>query len=224
MGTQQHGRGRLSRLGMRHGKLALLGLAVVLVPLVVALKSIEHAHKLLTRAASTVAPGVEVVGGIGIATIIMTAIVVACWFVGWLVSRTDRGQRLMEWEGADLLARTPLQLQQEVKKVRALQAGQTGGASAPQPKAAQPALAFVADGWQPGVIVEEQSEGWASVFLPDIPSVKTGRLYLLHEDHLLRLDVPLETYREQLISSGHGSVDWLQALAEARPGPGEPPA
>ena len=218
MGRMESGWKTVRGQTVRQGKLTLIGLAVVLVPVVVVLKSIEHAHKLLTHAASTVAPGLEIVGGVGIAAVILVAIFVACWVVGWLVSRTERGQLLMAWEKSKLLGRTPLQLQKEVKKVHALQAGQ---ATATSPKAAQPALAYVAGGWQPGVIVEEQSEGWASVFLPDIPSVATGRLYLLHEDKLLRLDVPLDTYREQLISSGHGSGDWLQTLAEARPGAGE---
>ncbi len=41
---------------------------------------------------------------------------------------------------------------------------------------------------------------------------------MFDEDQLLRLDVPLDTYRKKLTASGHGSADWLQALSEARHG------
>ncbi len=110
--------------------------------------------------------------------------------------------------------RSPLRLRSEVKKVRRMQSGE----AAPAPtKDVQPPLAHVAGGWQPGVIVEEQDDGWATVFLPDVPSVATGRLYLVGEDRLLRLDVPPGAYRKKLAANGHGSADWLQALPEARP-------
>ena len=66
------------------------------------------------------------------------------------------------------------------------------------------------------MIVEEYGDG-ATVFLPDIPSVATGRLYLVDEDQLVRLDVPLDAYRKELTASGRDSADWLKALSEARP-------
>jgi uncharacterized membrane protein len=214
MGRVKAGWNSALDLAVRQGKFTLLGLGVVLIPVVVVVKSIEHAHKLLTRAATTVAPGIEVVGGVGIGVLVLLFLFAACCFVGWLVSRTDRGQRLVDWEASKFLPRSPLEVQKEVKKVRTRGAGQ----AAPTPaKEVQPALARVGGGWQPGVIVKEQSGSWASVFLPDIPSVATGRLYMVHEDHLMRLDVPLDSFRKQLASSGHDSGDWLQALAKARP-------
>lgn len=204
-----------------HSKVTLLGLGVVVVPVVIMAKSIEQSHKALNKAVDLVgagAPAVDMLGGPGLAIALLLLIVGACWALGWLVTRTKRGAKLIEWEESSLLPRSPL-LQEKVKKLKE-QAPDPSKAQAPS-KDPQPALAHVAGGWQPCVVIEERADGWATVFVPDIPSVSKGRLYCLAEDQVLRLEVTLDAYREQLTASGHGSEDWLQALSEANPNPGE---
>ena len=123
-----------------------VALLCTLALLVGAQKSIEHAYKLVSHAVSQVSPELEVIGGIQIAVVILLAILVACWFVGWLVSRTKRGDLLMEWEKRELFGHSPLQVQKVVKKVRSMQPEMV--APAP-PKGVQPALAHVAGAGSP---------------------------------------------------------------------------
>ena len=100
----------------------------------------------------------------------------------------------------------------DVTSVEAKQAARSEeAAKASSP--AVPALAHVAGVWQPGVIVEEPTSGWATVFLPEVPGLATGRLYCLQDAQVLRLETPLDDFREMLSSSGKGSGDWLTALA-----------
>lgn len=194
---------------VRHGKITGLGLVAVLTPIAIVVTSVGRAHKAVTNAAKKVAPGVEALGGVDVALILLLVLLAVCWFLGWLVTRTQWGRRLFEWEEAKYSARSPL-MQKYVKK---------SGKGAPAPtKQPQPALAHVAGGWQPGVIVEEQAGGWASVFVPEIPSVATGRLYCVHADQVLRLDLSLDAFRTKLTATGHGSEAWLQALS-AKPDP-----
>lgn len=197
-----------------HVEILLLGLVVVLLPIVVLSKSVEHAQKAVQKALTTVAPGVQALGAAGLTLGIVLLLLLACWFLGWLVSRTVPGQRLLAWEKSKFLGRSP-KLQKRVAAKAEAEAG------VPPPKEAQPALAHVAGGWQPGVLVEERADGWATVFLPDVPSLETGRLYCLSGDQVLRLDVPLDAYREKLKARGRDTSDWLRALSEkgADPGP-----
>jgi len=198
------------RLLVRHGKIALLGLAVVLVPLAIASNSVQHVQKLLSSAVKKISPGVEVIGGVGITTVLVLSIAVACWLIGHLVNRTVLGQQLLSWEKAKfskpkLLKHSPL-LQERAKKSK------EAAKDAPPP--VQPALACVAGVWQPGAIVEEATGGWTTVFVPEVPALTTGRLYCLRDEQVLRLEVPLPEFRERLASSGQGSGDWLKARSE----------
>jgi len=186
----------------------LLGLAVILVPFVIVSGTIDHVHKLLSRAASEVSVPLDGVAGAGVAIAIFLLILFACWFLGRLMTNTVLGQQILEWEKSKflkpkLLKKSPLLAKQAARSEEAAKA------SSP----AVPALAHVAGVWQPGVIVEEPTSGWATVFLPEVPGLATGRLYCLQDAQVLRLETPLDDFREMLSSSGKGSGDWLTALA-----------
>ena len=93
----------------------------------------------------------------------------------------------------------------------------------PEPRSSHDAVVigdklYVAGGWQPGVIVEEERGGWTSVFVPDVPAAKTGRLFCLPAEQVRRLDVPLDDFRYTITESGRGSQDWLEALSDAEAG------
>ena len=152
---------------VRHGRITLLGLAVILVPVAIVSNSIQHVHKLLSKAVAGISPGIEVIGGVGIATVLVLAIAVACWGLGQLVKHTVLGQQLLSWEKAKfskpkLLEHSPL-LQKRAKKSK------EAAKDAPPP--VQPALACVAGVWQPGAIVEEPTGGWTTVFVPEVPAL-----------------------------------------------------
>lgn len=198
---------RGASIAMRHVKLTLLGLVVILVPAMIALKSIQHAHKMLHSAFSTLAPGLRLLGGVGAALAILAILLFLCWLLGWIVSRTELGQRVLAWEKARYMGRSPL-----MQKVAAKQEAGT-----PQPVAeAIPALADIQGGWQPCVIVGEPTDEWATLFVPEVPNVTAGRLVCLPRGQVLPLETPLDDFRKKLTESGHGSEDWLNALKKAQ--------
>lgn len=197
-------RSKLSDRASRHVQLMLTGLAVVLVPAIIVTNAVEHAHKAVAGVLTKLSPKIQVLGGVGVALVVLLLILLACWLLGWLVSRTRVGKRLIEWEKATFLGKAPkLEKKLETRK----KAGE------PKPKAPQPALAHVGGGWQPGVIVDEESDGWASVFLPDLPSTTAGRLYLLPQEQVRRLDVSLDDFQKRLTALGRETKDWLKTLS-----------
>lgn len=71
----------------------------------------------------------------------------------------------------------------------------------------------VAGDWQPGVIVEE-CDGWATVFVPDLPTAKSGRLYCVPGDQLRKLDGSVADFGKKLAAGGRGSRDWLETVSK----------
>ena len=124
----------------RQGRVILRGLLVVLVPTVVVVKSLEHAHKALSSAMNMVDPQHKVAGDISIAVILLVAILGACWFLGWLITRTELGQRVLEWERVKFVNRSPL-LKKQIQHAK-----NEEKETSDRVKEAQPALARLAGG------------------------------------------------------------------------------
>ena len=199
---------------LHHAQLALTGLAVVFLPIVIVSKAVEQAHKAVAGIMKKVAPGIELLGGIGITILVLVLLLLACWLLGWIVSRTEFGRRLLAWERKTFLGKAP-KLQKEIETRE--KAGE------PKPKDPLPALALVGGAWQPAEIVDEHSDGWVTVLLPDLGSTEAGRIYLLSREQVRRLDVPLDDFRKKLKARGRDTQDWLRALSEdaqATPGNG----
>jgi len=198
-------------LTLRHVKITLLGLLVILVPITIVAKSVEHAHEVVQQGVTKITPAVEQLGGFTTTAVILFVLLIACWILGLILVRTELGRQWVEWEKAKFFTRSPL-LQKQDKRLKSKQDGDTE----PSPPA-RPALVRIEGGWQPGVVVEEQTDSWVTVFLPDIPSTSTGRLLCLPASEVMQLDVPLEDFRKQLTATGHGSQAWLRALSAAKP-------
>jgi len=191
----------------RELKYTVLGLLAVMVPVVFVWKALEHAHAVVSGGVTNVAPGVERVGGVEVAIWIVLALILVCWILGRLVTLTVLGRRVRGWERAKFAARSPL-----VQKYEEYTGTLSEDAASASP-AVQPALARIAGDWQPGAVVEEQEGGWGTVFVPEIPDLAKGRLYCLPSEQILRLEIPLEEFKQKLTTGGHGSQDWLQAVA-----------
>ena len=200
--------GRISR----QGRVLLFGLVAILVPLTFVVTHVKTAHKTLHHAVTTLTPAVAFLGGIGAAIVSLLIILALSWVLGWVASRTRRGKQLIAWEEARLLPKTSPLLREEMQKLDA--DGQADpAASAPAEPPAQPALVHVEGGWQPGAIVEAHDSGWATVFVPAVPELATGRVFHLPGEQVRRLDVPLDDFRKRLHEGGHGTGDWLSTLA-----------
>ena len=190
----------------RQGGTTFRGLMVVLVPTVLIARTLKHATAAAKHAMQNVAPELKVLLGIDLGIMLLLAVVGACWFLGWLMSRTELGQQIVEWEKSQFQRRSPF-----AKKRRAMKQAK----EKTTPPGDIPALAEIGGAWQPAVIVTPASEGRTTVYLPDVPNVTAGRLACLPTDRVVRLEVSLETFRDQLEQSGRGSEGWQAALAAA---------
>ena len=148
-------------------------------------------------------------GGVEITLLIVAAILAASWLIGLLMTRTEFGQRILEWENSLFKKRSPV-LQKQAKREDAAEKEAVASA-------AQPVLARLQGGWQPGVVISPPTGGWAGVYIPDLPTAKTGRLYCVAETDVKTLDLTLPKFRAALLGSDHGAPAWLAALAGEAP-------
>jgi len=194
-----------------HIQITLLGALLVLAPLVLLVHTVLRVRAAVDKAVAPLRellPGAKFsvagVSGIEAATLLLALLV--CWLLGWGIVRTRLGRRVKQWVEETFLKRTPVY--QTYRRV-------TGDAvETPTTPAVQPALVQVAGDWQPGVVVEEQEEGWATVFVPDIPAAASGRLYCVQAVQIRPLACSLDEFRKTLTAAGRGSRDWLRTLAE----------
>jgi uncharacterized membrane protein len=207
--------GALEGLGQtlrHHIQITLLGALLVLAPLVLLVHTVLRARAAMDKAVAPLRdllPGAKIsvagVTGIELATLLLALFI--CWLLGWGIVRTRIGRRVKQWVEETFLKRTPVY--QTYRRV-------TGNAvETPTAPAVQPALVQVAGDWQPGVVVEEQADGWATVFVPDIPAATSGRLYCIQAAQIRPLACSLDEFRKTTAAAGRGSRDWLRKLAES---------
>ena len=199
----------------RQMRILLLGLVAILVPVSFVLTHVKSAHKSVHSAVTDLTPIVAFLGGVGAAIVSALLILAVCWILGWVVGRTRRGRQWITWEKAKLLPKSSPLLREEMQKFDTTGDGKQA-AAAPAAPPVTPALAHVEGGWQPGAIVEAREDGWATVFVPTVPDLSTGRLFCLPGAQVRRLEVPLDEFRKRLLDGGHGTGNWLSILA----GPG----
>jgi uncharacterized membrane protein len=191
----------------QQGRIAMVGLLVVVVPLVFVGNTIDQLRKAVHKALVAFEPRVQELGGTTIAILILLALLICAWLIGLLMTRTELGQRVLEWE-----KRVFTKHSSALKK----QAGREKTAEEAAARAALPGhagLANVLGGWQPCVIVDDSQSSLTSVFVPDLPSTETGSLYVVEADRVRPLDMPMKEFRATLKTRGHGAKQWVAALA-----------
>ena len=190
----------------RHAFLTVLGLVVILVPVAIVGKSVEHAHGVVHKGVTAVTPVIERFGGVATTGLILLMLLLLCWILGLVLSSTQRGQQWIEWEKAKFFTKSPL-LQKQSKRKKDAERKE-------EQKHAEFVLVPLDGGWAPGVVMAEHA-GWSTVFLPDVPSTASGRLVCFESAALRPLDVSIDAFRKTLMATGRGSETWLQALAGA---------
>lgn len=198
-----------------HIQITLLGALLVLAPLVLLVHTLLKVRTAVDKAVvplKELLPGAKLsvagVSGLELATFLL--ILLVCWFLGWIIVRTQLGRSVKRWVEETLLKRTPVF--QTYRRVT----GQTDETPTTPAPAVQPALVQVAGDWQPGVVVEEQDDGWATVLVPDTPAGTSGRLYCLPGTQVRPLECSLADFRKTVTAAGRGSQDWLRKVAEPR--------
>ena len=189
----------------------LVGAFLVIGPVAVIAQALGHAQKLIQKAIAPikkVIPDVTV-GGVSMYTIAAFLLVILfCWLIGWFAMNTTLGKQLHDWVRATFLRRTPL-----YKKLQKRKEAQEDEEEA---EARRPALIRITESWQPGVILDERTDDWLSVYIPDIPSGATGSVHILRKSQALPVDIPLEQFRTMLQAEDHGVRMWLDLVADAQ--------
>lgn len=196
---------------VRQGQIAMVGLLVVVVPFMVVGNAFDHLHKVVHKALIAVEPRVEALGGGTIALFVVIALLLCAWVIGRLMTHTELGQRILAWEKSVFAKRSPV----VEKRAEREAAAEEAAARAASP--ARPGLANLQGGWQPCVIFGTAEGPFSNVFVPRLPAIETGSLYVLKADQVRPLDVPLEEFRATLKKYGHGGTQWAAALAADEP-------
>ncbi len=195
-----------------HFRITMLGALLVLAPLVLLVHTVVRVRKTVAQVAAPlqqILPGTNLsVGGWSFFELVTLLLVfLACWLFGWIVVRTTLGRSLKNWVEETFLQKTPVY--QTYRRV-------TGQEAAGHSASVVPALVQVAGAWQPGVVVEQLSNGWATVFVPNIPIAKSGQLYCIPGDQIKTLSCSLPELRKKLAVAGRGSQDWLRTIADPK--------
>ncbi|MCU0710090.1 MAG: DUF502 domain-containing protein [Pirellula sp.] len=130
-------------------------------------------------------------------------ILIICLLLG-LALRTSLGQWLRDWIENTFLNRIPGYTQ-----IRDLSRQVAGD---PHQKAWKPALVQFEDGLVHAFLVEECNDELVTVFVPDIPSVLTGDVFIVKRERVHLLDVPFATAFKSLSNWGAGSKDLIASL------------
>ena len=193
----------------------LVGGVLFLLPAVLVLWFAEKALPLartLTRPLEDLMPG-HLVAQFALGTLLAGLALLLAAFVAGLLARTSAGQRFIAWIEDSLLGSLP-----QYRMAKSVLEDHGGGDGTPD---VQPVLVPSGDGWRIGLKFESIGDGWASVFLPNSPKVRTGYMLLVPERTLRPLDLPLAQTTLLLTRLGGGAGEALRHVrlekgAEAR--------
>ncbi|MFN6161200.1 MAG: DUF502 domain-containing protein [Planctomycetota bacterium] len=127
-----------------------------------------------------------------------------CFLVG-LAMRTGLGRWMQQKLDANLLSRIPGYTQ--IRDLALQVAGNT------QQNVWKPALVQFDDGLVQAFLVEECSDELVTVFVPAIPSVLTGEVFIVDRKRVHLLDVPFATALKSISHWGAGSKELVAAYS-----------
>jgi uncharacterized membrane protein len=174
----------------------LLGGVVFLVPIVVLGAIIGKAFRFFHQIAVPFASALSMEAIAGIPAPRILAVVLFCFLAG-LFARTGPAKRIVGWLESALLSNIPGYSM--MKSMGENMAGVQGT------KVHDVVLARIEDAWQYAFVVERLREGQVAVFVPGAPNPWSGSVYLMAEDRIKPLDVPLATALKCIKGLGLGS-------------------
>jgi uncharacterized membrane protein len=135
-------------------------------------------------------------------------VLVACFLVG-LTVRIPAGRAAWERVQNSLFHKIP-----GYDLLRSL-AQRLAGES--QDQAWKPALAEIEEALVPAFIIEELEDGRFTVFVPSVPTLLSGAIYILTPDRVHPLDVPFTHIFKAVSRWGSGSKDLAAAMQRKEP-------
>ena len=176
-----------------------------LVPVVLVLVVLRHALQFAGKIAVPLAALLPVshVGGVGIATLIVVAILLFIAFLAGLLSRTGPGRRVTHWFEESILGGMP-----QYRMVKSLAEGLTqlesGGSM-------HPVLMRGDEGWMLGYQMEELPNGWRVIFLPASPTPMSGNVMYVEASRIKPLDLSMRDAMQLVKRLGIGSAEKLRS-------------
>jgi uncharacterized membrane protein len=131
-------------------------------------------------------------------------LLMSCFLVG-LALRTGLGRWMQQKLEANLLSRIPGYTQ--IRDLALQVAGDT------QQKAWKPALVQFDDGLVQAFLIEECTDELVTVFVPAIPSVLTGEVFIMDRKRVHLLDVPFSTALKSISHWGAGTKELVAAYS-----------
>jgi uncharacterized membrane protein len=141
-------------------------------------------------------PG-HLVAQFALGTLLAVLALLLAAFLAGLLARTSPGQRFIAWVEDSILGSLP-----HYRMAKSVLEGHGVGDGVPD---VQPVLVPSGEGWRIGLKFESIEGGWASVFLPNSPKVRTGQMMLMPEHTLRPLDLPLAQTTLLLTRLGGGA-------------------
>lgn len=179
-----------------------LVIAPVYLTVLLLLHGIETVRNLLKPVLSLLPQWFPSEAAISIGVVLLT-----CFLLGLLV-RTGLGKLCREWIEARFLNRIP-----GYSQIRAL-TQQIAGES--QQNTWKPALIDMDGAYVHGFLIEECNEHLVVVFVPGVPSIVTGNVYILKRERVHLLNVPFSAAFKSISHWGAGAKELVAAMHAAQ--------
>ena len=184
-------------------KTTLMGGVLFLIPVLVAIvvlkKGIELVGKLVRPAAEAIP--VEAVAGVHMRELLAILVLVLVGFAAGLIARTGVGRVVSEKLEQAVLRKMP---------GYTLLKGATAGTAGVGESEVKAVLARFDDNAVVGFIMEKPRNGFVTVFVPSAPTPAAGTVFILPEDRIQLLDVPVADASKTIMRLGVGSQDLLE--------------
>jgi uncharacterized membrane protein len=179
-------------------KATIVGGALYLVPIVLILVVLGKVQAVTVKLVAPITAALELhdVGGIGLARLLGIALIILACFAAGLFARTPVAQQFVGWLERAILSNLP-----GYRMISTLGADAVGAGHSD----VKVVLARIEDAWQLALLVERVDETHAAVFVPGAPDPKSGSVYLLTDDRLKVVDVPMHEAMKCIKGLGVGS-------------------
>ena len=145
--------------------------------------------------------GVKIFAGVGLATLLAILVIVLFCFLTGLMAKTDMAKKVIDWLESSILSNIPGYT--FMKKMGESFAGSN------IEQGYEAILARIEDAWQIAFLIERIDGGHVAVFIPGAPSPWSGSVFVMTEDRIRPLDVPLKAVIQCIERLGAGSNSLL---------------
>jgi uncharacterized membrane protein len=181
----------------------LVGGAVFLIPLVIALLLLGYAVNLAREIIQPILQMLEIhlpgpIGGVGMITIVAIVFLLLVSFLAGIFARTRSGVRLMDRVDNSLLGRLP-----QYRIIKSMAGTLSRSQSAGDVRAG---LVRMEEGWQLCCVLETLENGWLTVLLPQAPNPMAGTIAYYPPEHVRLLGMSIVQAASLIQALGIGSA------------------